>query len=459
MFGTLRLPKGDLSPELREDYQGHFCAVCHSLDSWGGKLSSLLTNYDVTFWLLVLTSLEPTLPAHRRCTAVPFRQVPVMQLRPESRKLVAALTLALAGAKVEDDQHDGDRPWVRWAFMPLRPGWSRARRYLADCGFPLDAVEGLGPWQRALESRADSSLEELTLPTQNLLAAAFGFLADHTRQPEHRQALEELGRGLGSFIYLWDAWQDRARDGARGSFNPLLRTSSPPERLAFLLSHSLSHVQSALNRLPLRERRPLLDNQIGRLRALLRQELPAPNRSSRLACWILGGAAALALQPQASVACDGVDCNGCDGVDCSGCDGCSCDGCHGCDCNGCDSCGHGCHGCDCGHGCTHCGDSSCGGDCCSGINCSADCCDAAWNCGPCPGDSHTSCDICCCDFGGGSKKPKKVQTPEAPPEDEDEIPGVKRDASTPWKKPVPKPAEETTPDLDPPDPESQVETK
>ena len=59
---------------------------------------------------------------HKPCTALFFRKVPVLQMRPQTRKLVAALTLALAGAKVEDDRHDGDRPWVGWAFLPLRDG-------------------------------------------------------------------------------------------------------------------------------------------------------------------------------------------------------------------------------------------------------------------------------------------------------------------------------------------------
>jgi hypothetical protein len=415
VFGYLRLPRSGVSSEQFDAYQGHFCAVCHSLDGWGGKLASLLTNYDVTFWLLTLTALQPVTLERRRCTALPFRQVPVMALSPQSRLLVAAVTLALAGAKVEDDRHDGDRPWVRWAFLPLHSSWERARRHLDAAGFPRDAVEGLGSWQRALEARADVSLEELTQPTQSLLAAVFGFLADHCARPELRDSLEELGRGLGSYIYLWDAWTDRARDGARGSFNALLRPGIDPEQVAYRLLHSLAHVQRALDKLPLGEQRPLLSAQVARLRTLVRQDLPAPLAPTGAGCWIMGGALALSLQPQAAVACDS-------GCDCGGCDGCS-----GCDCSGLDSCANCGDACNCGDTCNNC---SCSG---SDVDCCCNCC-----------SSGNPCDVCVVCSPSGGNNPKKVATPP-PAEPEEAIPGVRRDAKTGWQKPE-KPAPEGGPE-------------
>lgn len=372
----------------------------------------------MTFWLLTLTALEPVALERKRCTALPFRQVPVVALRPASRLLVAALTLALTGAKVEDDKHDGDRPWVQWAFLPMRGSWERARKHLDAAGFPRDAVEGLGPWQRVLEQRADAGLEELTQPTQALLAAVFGFLADHCERPELRPSLEELGRGLGSYIYLWDAWTDRARDGARGSFNALLRPGVSAEQVAYRLVHSLAHVQRALDGLPLGEQRPLLVAQVARLRTLVRQELPAPVVPAGAGCWILGGALALSLQPQAAVACDGCDCGGCDG-------------CSGCDCSGLDSCANCGDACNCGDSCNQC---HCSG---SDVDCCCNCC----------GTSGNPCDVCVACSPSGNSNSKKVPTPR-PAEPEEPIPGVRRDPKTPWQKPDNPPPEPGPEDLD-----------
>lgn len=391
VFGTLRVSKSALTPEQRDLYRGHFCALCHGLDAWGGKLTSLLTNYDTTFWLLVLAALEEQAQGatprvlRKPCTALAWRKVPVVELSVESRKLAAALTLALAGAKVEDDAHDGDRPWVAWAFLPLRPSWRKAAPWLDQVGFPRDAVEGLGAWQRALEAEA-TSLRELTRPTQELLASLFGFLAQHTQQENLREPLEELGRALGIWIYLWDAWQDRQRDQRSGAFNALLRFPLDDEELAQHLLHALNHVQRALALLPLGARRPLLDQHLLRLRQLTVRDLPKP-RCSALACWVLGGAA-LAATPQASVACDGCDCGGCDGCSCDGCscEGCSCDGCNSCGCEGCNGC-EVCSGCEkVGH-CGSCGEGGAGLDCCS---CGCDCC-------PTCDIPEAACCECCCD--------------------------------------------------------------
>lgn len=59
MFGFLRVPDRGLGPAEKLLYQSHFCAVCHSLHAETGRLSSLLTNYDITFWTLLGTALEP----------------------------------------------------------------------------------------------------------------------------------------------------------------------------------------------------------------------------------------------------------------------------------------------------------------------------------------------------------------------------------------------------------------
>ena len=430
MFGSLRLPKGGLSPQERQLYHGHFCSLCHALDAWGGKWASLLTNYDTTFWLLLLAALEeerwgPLVLEKKRCTAVPFRQVEVLRLRPQSRLLVSALTLALVGAKVEDDRQDGDRPWVQWAFLPLRSSWARAGPWLDRVGFPRDAIEGLGSWQRAAEEQA-GCLEDLARPTQALLQAVFGFLADYTEQPSSRPALEELGRALGLWIYLFDAWTDQARDARSGSFNALQRFPEPPARLARHLLHALAHARQALAGLPLGPRRPLLEQQLSRLGQLTRQQLgePTPHESSgsgRLACWVLGGLAAASLTPTASVACDGCDCGGCDGCDCGGCDGCDCSA---CECHGCDhcACGH-CEGC--GNHCDICGSH----DSCNLCDCECDpgCCEPCCDCCNCNGSTWDVCVVC---TPGGSK-PKP---PPAPPEvKEDELPGTTRvKRKLPW---------------------------
>ncbi|MFN8608597.1 MAG: DUF5685 family protein [Vulcanimicrobiota bacterium] len=430
MFGSLRPPKDRFTSGQKELYQSHFCGLCHSLDAFGGKLASLLTNYDTTFFLITLAALEKTEEIERKpCTALFLRQVPVLRLSPGTRKLVAALTLALAGAKVEDDRQDGDRPWVSWAFLPLRASWKRAGPILDELKFPRDAIEGLGGWQRAVEAQA-GSLPELAVPTQTMLASLFGFLSDYTQQPETRPALEELGRSLGLWIYLYDAWSDQARDRRSGAFNALLRFPMADQELGVHMLHALQHAGRALNHLPLGSRRPLLSEQLQRLRSLtLREFRPDEARFSGRSCWIGAGLAAASLQPQAAVACDSCDCGGCDGCDCSGCD------CSGCDCGGCDACNL----CDCNacdltacDACAACNSCECGP--CEGVECCdiCDCCDPDC-CDACKCSSNWDC--CLCVDGPGQAKAVKQQKKQSAPK-EGEIPGVvhRPKRKYPWSK-------------------------
>lgn len=423
MFGSLRPPKDRFSAQQKQLYQGHFCALCHSLDDFGGKLASLLTNYDTTFWLLVLAALEKAETVERKaCTAIPFRRVPVLQLRPDTRKLVAALTLALAGAKVEDDRHDGDRPWVAWAFLPLKSSWKKAAPWLDQLQFPREAIEGLGAWQRAVEREA-RSLPELARPTQTMLASLFGFLADYTHQPDTRPALEELGRALGLWIYLYDAWSDQGKDLRSGAFNALHQFPISDQELGSQLLHALQHARRALNHLPLEDRRPLLEEQLNRLRTLTLRELkPDQANFSGRACWIGAGLAALTLQPQAAVACDGCDCGGCDGCGCDGCSG--CDACNLCDCNACDL-----SACD---ACTACNSCECGV--CEGLECCEICdvCDPAC-CDSCKCTSGWDC--CCFVDSPGQAAAVRNEKKKGPANPEDPLPGITRPKRKyPWSK-------------------------
>lgn len=439
MFGSLRPPKDRYSAEQKELYQSHFCGLCHSLDAFGGKFASLLTNYDTTFFLITLAALEKTEEIERKpCTALFLRRVPVLRLSARTRKLIAALTLALAGAKVEDDRHDGDRPWVSWAFLPLQGSWKKAGPVLDELQFPRDAIEGLGAWQRGVEASADS-LPSLAVPTQTMMASLFGFLADYCQQPETRPALEELGRSLGLWIYLFDAWSDQGKDRKSGAFNALLRFPMADEELGVHLLHALQHARRALNHLPLGDRRGLLEEQLNRLRSLTLLEFkPDEARFSGRACWIGAGLTAASLQPQAAVACDSCDCGGCDGCDCSGCDCSGCD-CGGCDCAGCDGCSA-CHACDCNACdltacdlCAACNACECGP--CEGVECCeiCDCCDPDC-CDACKCSSNWDC--CLCVDGPGQAKAVKQAKKPSPEPKEGEIPGVvhRPKRKYPWSK-------------------------
>ena len=76
MFGYL-ISTGDLlSEEQFKTYKSYYCGLCHGLRDGFGEIPRLALAYDMTFLILVLSSLyEPeTTSARGRCLPHPFKE-------------------------------------------------------------------------------------------------------------------------------------------------------------------------------------------------------------------------------------------------------------------------------------------------------------------------------------------------------------------------------------------------
>ena len=73
------------------------------------------------------------------------------------------------------------------------------------------------------------------------------------------EAMEELGRGLGRFIYLMDAAVDFNDDAASGSYNPFVTLGSDAEAMRATLSLAAADAAAPYERLPLVQDAHLMD--------------------------------------------------------------------------------------------------------------------------------------------------------------------------------------------------------
>lgn len=428
MFGILKVKKCGLEPADKQRYSAHFCGGCHAMVEFGGRLSSLLTNYDVTVWLLMATALEESLgqakpPELKPCTALPFMRVWVHPLRPEVRKTLASLNLALVGAKIEDNLLDGESKWLGYAFRPLRSAHSKALETLTELNFPVDVISSLAESQKAVETTPGSSLDDLSRPTEELLSCIFAFLATlyaPLPDPTLAEQLAQAGQALGSALYRLDALSDIEKDLKQGSFNALMSSFGSKsnkrwiisvqqfQQLSGMIAQSLDQLEAALSRLPLIATEPLIQGLLAHLRASSKQHLTKLKQSYSPSVaeptsgdWFglrrsfgwgsrqrRGRAAFVA---PITIQCDGCDaccaCDGCGSAGCDCCSGASCDACSAAECGAC-SCGEGCGGISCGEGC-NCAELTC--ECCiePGAEC---CCDVS--CYHC--SDYALSDCCCC---------------------------------------------------------------
>ena len=75
-----------------------------------------------------------------------------------------------------------------------------------------------------------------------------------------RPALSAIAYNIGKWVYLADAWEDRAQDARKGSYNIFNITDAGEERAKFLMHYSLNEAIKAYELLPVAENREILDN-------------------------------------------------------------------------------------------------------------------------------------------------------------------------------------------------------
>lgn len=357
MFGRLRVSSCQLDQGGAELYQANFCSLCHTLRETSGYVSTLLTNYDSTFWLTVASGLHrtQTVTEKRACTALPIRRVSVEQHPPQVARSNAALLWLLAQAKAEDDIADEDSFKAKLFSRATAKKTEAARRYLVELGFEVNSILGVPARQSLAEQIAKPSFLQVSAPTADMLGSVFAFLGTVCERPDKTAALSRFGSHLGALIYLIDGLEDQAQDKKHGRFNPLLACS---DALTSASGHLLALEQAFLE-LELRQpAHQVVQSGLRNLSRKLGPHLPAGHHWGRKR---RQQAAFCSCCDRDKCRCSPTDCCQCP-CDCcaeGACEGCSCDG---CGCDGCD----GCSGCD--------------GCCDAGSCCDASCCDAGCCC-------------------------------------------------------------------------------
>lgn len=213
MFGYVTIYRKDLTEDALDCYQGYYCGLCEALGRRYGAPGRMTLSYDLTFAALLQSALyDPeTVRGSGRCLPHPVRPRP----RASNRYIDygADMSIALAYYNYLDDWQDEHR----------RASLRSARRLE---GY-LPQIEAAYPRQcSAIRAQLDAlnRLESASCEDLDALCACFGSLLGNVLQYEDdiwAPVLQRLGRGLGGFIYLMDAYDDLEKDARNGSFNAL----------------------------------------------------------------------------------------------------------------------------------------------------------------------------------------------------------------------------------------------
>ncbi|MBR3740504.1 MAG: hypothetical protein IKN04_08595 [Clostridia bacterium] len=243
MFGYVRPYGADLSEEEKKRYKAVYCGLCRVLNEKYGLAGRMGLNFDMTFLLLLLSSLYEPEEKQREtvCPPHPVKKHP--EIITSFTDYAAGMTVALTYYKALDDWEDERKAsgkvysdLLKRHYQAVKAEWPR----------PCEAIESCISAIHEVEKDPKAQPERAADLSGRMLSAIFTVKDDYFRP--HMAA---LGYYLGKFIYMMDAAVDYDQDMKKGCFNPLPAMDLKPEAAGDMLRQPLGQAAEIFEGLPL----------------------------------------------------------------------------------------------------------------------------------------------------------------------------------------------------------------
>lgn len=254
MFGYVQIDKMELKVREYMTYKGYYCGLCMALKKDYGQISRLTLNYDMTYLILILTSLyEPDNQcSQKRCIAHPHNKQ--LMIENEMSHYGAALNVMLAYNNLRDDWTDERSVKSLLAMAPLKRAYTKAcKRYPGKNKMILESLEAL----EKLEADQCKDVEQVAAVFGQLMGELLVYKEDHWAD-----YLRLIGLYMGKYIYILDAYDDIEKDMKSGSYNPFILSDMEDIKsyAEHLLELNLSFLDHEIDKLPLLRDKSILDN-------------------------------------------------------------------------------------------------------------------------------------------------------------------------------------------------------
>ena len=256
MFGYIRPLECELKVREQREYRAHYCGLCKAIGRRCGLLARLTLHYDCAFLSSFFAAYGGAFTCERkRCLCHPLRgRMPVMN-GGEAQDYCADVNVLLSWHAACDGWQDEKKPLSLLIKLALSGAHKRAAAHQPA----LDAAitESLARLS-VLERRGEVCTDE----PADAFAALMRAVAAHA--PGMREgdgaAVGWMFYNLGRWVYLIDAWDDRAKDQKSGAYNPFLAAGTSEEDAAFLLHKSLAEAENGYDLVPLTGDGGIVDN-------------------------------------------------------------------------------------------------------------------------------------------------------------------------------------------------------
>ena len=256
MFGYVKVNKMDLTYREYEHYRGYYCGLCKCLKDNHGEISRLSLNYDITFLVLVLTSVykPKSKIIEEGCITNPFKKK--KKIINEITEYAASMNVLLAYYKLEDNLKDdkGIKDIVTYHLY-------KNKLKLAYEKYPkkADKIKEQLEILYNLETEKNTNIDLVSNTFGNLMSEIFAYKED-----EYESELRRIGFNIGKYIYVLDAYEDLDKDYKKGRYNPFIdyihRKEELRQRVDKLISLSLGMLANSIDNLNLKMNTGIIDN-------------------------------------------------------------------------------------------------------------------------------------------------------------------------------------------------------
>ncbi|CEK32294.1 hypothetical protein JGS6364_28061 [[Clostridium] sordellii] len=256
MFGYVRINKMDLTFREFDTYKGYYCGLCKYLKENHGEISRLSLNYDITFLILLLTSVyrpKSTL-TKEVCIANPIKKK--NRIVNEVTEYAASMNVLLTYYKLEDNLHDDKGVKDIIAYNLYKGKLKKAyEKYPKKADYIKSQLEEL----QKLESENSTNIDKVSNTFGNLMGEIFAYKED-----DFEGKLRSIGFNIGKYIYILDAYEDLDKDIKKGRYNPFIEYIDKKEELIKkvdkLISISLGYLLQSIDELHIKTNVGIIDN-------------------------------------------------------------------------------------------------------------------------------------------------------------------------------------------------------
>lgn len=255
MFGYVTANKPELKMREFGRYKAFYCGLCRRLGKTNGTVSRLTLSYDMTFLILLLSSLyEPEEQQERhRCLIHPGKKQ--WMIYNPITDYASDMNVLLSCYHFQDDWEDEKSIS---GFCGTKVFAGRAKKIAGQYPRQAEVIkEQLGRLAE-LEQKGVTEPDAISRPFGELMSELFVY-----REDAFQDILRGFGFYLGKYIYLLDAFMDLEKDLKKGSFNPFRERAGREdfeEAVHQMLEGTIRQAVAEFEKLPLEQDLPILRN-------------------------------------------------------------------------------------------------------------------------------------------------------------------------------------------------------